>query len=1211
MTDVGQWLSDLGLAQHVQTFAEQQIDGDLLPTLSDADLRELGVVALGQRKRLLAAIEALRDAQDMPLARTPAQAQARVAPAPPPTAQEARQPATTAVPQGERRQLSLMFCDLVDSTAMAARLDPEDLRKVLGAYHDAVTRSVAAYEGYVAQFLGDGVLVYFGYPRAHEDNADRAVRAALAVVEATARVRTPGGMAVQTRVGIATGVVVVSEVGSGTAAAEVSASGEAPNLAARLQGIAAPGTVAICRATRRLISAVFECDDLGAFELKGFAESVPVWRVLGLAQVEDRFDAQRVHGLGPLVGREEETGALLRRWQRVVGGEGQAVLLSGEPGLGKSRLVAQIEHEVAAAPHSRLRCFCSPYYTETPLHPFIASLSGDVRLTAAEDVDARVARLAADLQAWGCSASDDLALLCDMLGIRPTTALAPFRGSPREKKSRSIDILIARLRALAARQPLLLIIEDVHWADPTSRDLLDSLVEQVVTMPVLVLITHRPHFEAPWAGRPHVATMVLNRLGRAEAAGIVGRITGGRALPPELLEEILSRTDGVPLFVEELTRAVLEGGMLKEYDGRLGLAAPMIALVVPQTLQASLLARLDGLGLAKVVAQVGAAIGREFSHRLLSAVVDIEATELAAMLASFIASGLAFQRGQGTEATYQFKHALVQDAAYDSLLKSRRIELHRNIAQALSTRFSEESRPEITAHHHACAGEPDRAVPLLLVAARQAFDRAGYSEARAHAGRARALCDALDDVRFRELQTLDALLVLGEALLRDGENEQAMQSLEEAAGRAAALGLSDTQARAAVGFADASWRPGLADGTAVRLLQQADVALGSQAGPLKVQVLSWLAVALDMVGLGEQADAVGARAMAMAEPLGVVLAATSTQSRRAAITLLRLDRQDEMFARVQLAIESARENGDWEHAVDMSINITPNTVLLRQMDRVKAQIADIERHVEVTRQPFHRYLVSCWRAGVAFYEGRFGDCEALAQRAVSEGQQVSGLNAAGPFSVQMFNLSREAGRLTEMAPLLRQFLKGTPDEGVWRPGLALMFVEIGAHDEARAEFDRLAHDDFAALPRDVSWLNAMAMLAEVCHSLNDPVRAAVLYRLLAPYEQCNVVAPPLVICFGCTARQLGLLATTLGEWDTAATHFSLSITLDEQAGGIPWSAHARHAWADMLVRRGNPDDQSDVLSLNEAAARTAAQLGMTALADRTAALRERLATNAT
>jgi len=679
-----------------------------LPELNEADLEKLGVL-LGHRKRLLRAIDERR------ITRLPA-----------PAAPEA---ASSHADRAERRQLTVMFCDLVGSTELSARLDPEDLREVVGAYHRAVAETVAGFDGFVAKYMGDGVLVYFGYPRAHEDDAERAARAGLGVVDAVGRLDVKS-VTLQARVGIATGLVVVGDLIGEGSAQEQSVVGETPNLAARLQALAEPNAVVIAAGTRRLVGGLFEVRDLGAVEVRGIAARVPAWQVLRPNVVASRFEALRGSVLSQLVGRDEEIDLLLRRWARAKAGDGQVVLVSGEPGLGKSRIAAALAEHLHAEPHLRLRYFCSPYHQDSALFPYIDQLGRAAEFERDDPPAARLKKLEESL-ARAAPPEDDVALLADLLSL-PGSKRRPLPNlSPQRKKERTLEALIRQLEGLARLQPVVMVLEDAHWIDPTSRELLDLTVEHVRSLPVLLIVTFRPEFQPPWTGQAQVTVLTLNRLDRRDRTSLVAQIAGGKALPKEVIDQIVDRADGVPLFVEELTKSVLESGLLREETDRYVLDGALPPFAIPTTLHASLLARLDRLASVRVVAQIGAAIGREFSYALLHAVSRLPEDELQTSLTRLVASELVFQRGTPPDAVYAFKHALVQDTAHGSLLRSARQQLHAQIAEALETHSTEilDSQPELLAQHYAEAGLVEKSTVCWSKAGRRSAARSAMAEA--------------------------------------------------------------------------------------------------------------------------------------------------------------------------------------------------------------------------------------------------------------------------------------------------------------------------------------------------------------------------------------------------------------------------------------------------------------------------------------------------
>ena len=714
--DVGGWLRSLGLSQYETLFRQNDIDAEVLSELTDGDLEKFGV-SFGHRKRLLKAIASLGSTET---AAKPAR------PVPLQTFPEA----------AERRQLTVMFCDLVGSTALSARLDPEDMREIVGAYHHCCADLITKAGGFVAKYMGDGVLAYFGYPQAHEHDAERAVHAGLALVEAVPKLKTAAGVPLQVRVGIATGVVVVGDlIGSG-AAQEQAVVGETPNLAARLQVLAEPNMVVIAEGTRRLLGNLFELEDLGAKDVKGIAGVVRAWAALRAGSVESRFDALHTTGLTALVGREEEFEFLLRRWSSAKTGEGQVVLLSGEAGIGKSRLTAALLERLAGNPHTRLRYFCSPQHTDSAFYPIIGQMERAAGLSRHDAPQARLDKLDAVL-AQTSTSMQDAALFAEMLSLANDGRYPALNLTPQQRRQRTLEALMLQLAGLARLHPVLMIMEDAHWVDPTSLEVFGRTVDQIKTLPVLLIVTFRPEFSAPWVGKSHVTSLTLNRLGEGEAAVIIARVAGDKTLPSDVMAEIAERTDGIPLFVEEMTKAVLEA----ESEGaarRTLAAAPYSALAVPPSLHASLMARLDRLGPAKEVAQIGSAIGREFSHALLALVARKPEAELGSALDRLVQAGLLFRQGVPPKASYLFKHALVQDAAYGTLLREPRRALHARIAEAIETQFAEiaESRPEILARHFTEAGLIEKAAGLWGKAGQQSQARSALAEAAAQLTRA-------------------------------------------------------------------------------------------------------------------------------------------------------------------------------------------------------------------------------------------------------------------------------------------------------------------------------------------------------------------------------------------------------------------------------------------------------------------------------------------
>ena len=627
-----------------------------------------------------------------------------------------------------------MFSDLVGSTALSARMDPEDFREVISAYQNSVAETVGRFGGFVAKYMGDGVLIYFGYPHAHEDDAERAVRTGLQLVAAISDLKTHA--ALQARVGIATGLVVVGDlIGSG-ASQEQAIVGDTPNLAARLQGVATPNRVVVAESTRKLVGSMFELEDLGPQELKGISGPTRAWAALRPASVEGRFEAMHATGLTDLIGREEELDLLLRRWSKAKVGEGQVVLLSGEAGIGKSRLTAALLERLADEPHTRLRYFCSPQHTDSALYPIISQMERAAGLAHDDTPQAKLDKLDT-LLAQSNTSREDVALLAEMLSLPNDGRYPTLELAPPQRRQRTLEALTMQIEALARRTPVLMIFEDAHWADPTSLEVLGRSVDRIGALGVLLIVTYRPEFEPPWVGQPRVTTLTINRLGQREIAAMIDHVTGNRALLASIRQDIVERTDGIPLFIEEMTKAVLEAGGSEDAE-RAVASVPAPSLAVPASLHASLMARLDRLGSAKGVAQIGAAIGREFSHVLLAAVVRREEGALQAALDRLAGAGLLFRQGTPPHATYIFKHALVQDIAYSTLLRERRRGLHARVAQVLETQFPDiaESQPELVARHYTEASLIEKSAAFWAKAGRRSVERSAFAEAVAQLSRA-------------------------------------------------------------------------------------------------------------------------------------------------------------------------------------------------------------------------------------------------------------------------------------------------------------------------------------------------------------------------------------------------------------------------------------------------------------------------------------------
>jgi class 3 adenylate cyclase/DNA-binding winged helix-turn-helix (wHTH) protein/predicted ATPase len=680
-------------------------------------------------------------------------------------------PAALLAPEAERRQLTVLFCDLVDSTILAGQLDPEDYREVVRAYHQTCAAVIQQYDGYIAQYLGDGVLVYFGYPRAHEDDAQRAVRTGLGILHAldslNTRLPLPPGERLAVRLGIHTGLVVVGNMGVG-ARQEPLAMGETPNLAARLQAFAAPNTLVISAATWQLLGGFFACQALGPKRLHGRAQPLEVYQVLSETMARSRLEAASRTGLTPLVGREQEAGLLRERWVQVKDGLGQVVLLRGEGGIGKSRLVQTLKNHVATETYTRLECHSSPYFTNSTLYPIIEMMRRKLRFRVDDTPEQKLAKLEQNLSPYRLPLEESVPLFAALLSLPiPEDKYPPPDLSPQRQRQKTLASMVAIILELAEQQPVLFILEDLHWTDASTLELLDLLIDQTPAASIYVLLTCRLEFQPSWRYRSYLTEVTVNRLSRHQIEQMAMQVTGGKTLPAEVLGQLVARTDGVPLYVEEMTKAVLESGWLKEADGQYALTGPFSSLSIPTTLQDSLMARLDHLASAKAVAQYASVIGRQFSYDLLQSVSQLDEAMLQHELNRLVEAELVYQRGWPPQATYMFKHALVQDAAYQSLLRRTRQAYHRRIAEVLAERFPEraETQPELLAHHYMEAGLNEEAIHYWHRAGRQAVARSANQEAINHLTKGLELLKTRPDTPQRTQQELDVLITLGPALI--------------------------------------------------------------------------------------------------------------------------------------------------------------------------------------------------------------------------------------------------------------------------------------------------------------------------------------------------------------------------------------------------------------------------------------------------------------
>jgi class 3 adenylate cyclase/ABC-type lipoprotein export system ATPase subunit len=751
MSDIDIWLQSLGLEKYGEALASHDIDLAVAPDLTEQDLEKLGL-SLGHRRKFIAAAARLRA-----VATPPADAATLGPPFP--------QPAPV-----ERRQVTVVFIDLVGSTALGRKLDPEDLIRLLRQYREACVAVIGKYDGFIAQYLGDGILVYFGFPQAQEHAAERAVRAGLEIVETVGQLKQPDGPPLRCRLGIATGLVVAGEATGVGAAGEETVVGDTPNLAARLQSLAEPDCVLVGPSTHQLTADFFEYSFFGEHAIKGFREPVSVWKALRESATESRFAAAHAAAAGPIVGRERELAFLYDSWQRATQGNGHVVLLAGEAGMGKSRLLEALAERVRGERHRLLRCQCSPYHGNSVLFPFKKLLRHRLDIDPDASAEENLDRITRVLGQVGRHARSSTLLLAELLEVPSEDKLSPIEMTPNQRKEETLAILEDLLMA-PLDGPVLLLLEDAHWSDQTTQILVERLLKRIERERALVLITHRPELKTNWSEHPQGTQITCKQIGHQHCATLIRSVANRMKMDDSLIQEIVARSDGVPLFVEELTKAVLDLGSL----------APA---AVPLTLQDSLMARLDRLGRAKDIAQIASVIGRQFSYAVLEAIAGTSDSELRSALDRLRESGLIFEAGSDTETSYSFNHSLVQEAAYESLPRSRRLSLHKQIADYLQSRFSAagESEPTVVAHHYSRAGEAEKSFHFWLLAADRSGERLAFAESVANLSSALAEAARVADPELRTRLKLDAQLRLGATLVnhKGAQTTEAESALEEA-----------------------------------------------------------------------------------------------------------------------------------------------------------------------------------------------------------------------------------------------------------------------------------------------------------------------------------------------------------------------------------------------------------------------------------------------
>lgn len=1181
--EIDKWLNDLDLSQYADVFAENDIDARVLPLLSGDDLKELGV-SLGHRKIILAAIHERVGQQRAASSPQTVREQA-------PTSDIARSDDLLTRKHGEpvtaeRRHVTVLFADLVGSTELTNRFDPEDMRGLLQNYQDAVAGAVSRYGGYVAKYLGDGLLVFFGWPRAYEDHAIRAIKAGLESVRRVGELKTPDGERLSVRLGVASGDVVVGDTIGENTYEEGAMTGPVVNLAARIQEHAEPNSVVLSvEETETALHRIFEFQPLGKTELKGFAEPRTLLKVVSERSAESRFRAShRDDAASAMIGRDYEKGILLQSWKRAQNGHGEVVLLSGEPGIGKSRLTEEFLADITANDQADvIRLNCSPYLSSSPFHPVAQRISQDAGVEPDFDDNLILEHVKKVLERRpGLDWEQVLPVFAALVAPRSALAQKVLGMSPQEQRDITIQTLIHTVQVRSSVRPVILCVEDAHWIDPSTQALLERFKSICTDLPLVILITHRPGWElARDDGDTHVQSLVLRRFDSAHVSNLVENITGKKP-DDSLIGKIIEKTDGVPLFVEELTRAIVEAGEQGQIH-------------IPSSLKGALMARLDAVSpKAKLVALTGSVIGREFEPSILNAAMRLADSDIKECLEELSRTGIIFESGHN-RGHFIFRHALIRDTAYQSMLSATRKQQHADVARALiRTRSAEiERRPELVARHLSEAEDWSAAFEKWQIATEMALARSASQEAMTNAKETLQAAEKLGSDFNTEL--IKGKILVGRSHDSLGQLPEGIAVLKEASNSAREMCNVELAADAANHFADSCMMSSEKYSEAIELCDSALRDLPDDDEVRRCKLMSQLARAHMFAGQFTEGARFGQQSMELAAKLGDYKSQFSVMMMHfGAPFVARKGREARHWRENLEAMHVVAEHlGSIDQGRDRTLSLFVGAEMADRelMDHslgLLTEISEKDNHLQLYWVQKHA------RAMVAIMDGDFEQAERHATEAVKIGRKTHGEHVEGVFGVQMFTIRREQNRLHEVAPVIKQLMKDSPEDTSWKPGFGLIAAELGYKEAAERILNEMAANGFD-LPPDAMYSTTLSYLADICVAIEHPEHAKTLYEMLAPYEELTITAGATTVCTGAAARRLGSLGMVLKDWDAAEAMFQKAIEIDTRMKCPPWIAHSKAAYATALRRRGRPNEVEQAFQLEGEALAISQKLSVVSL----------------